>query len=102
MENENTETAYNCRQFPYINFKWQNVTKTCVLQWRTDTETAYNCRQFPYLNFKLKNAKKQAFCNGKPEYGIVGSFRISILSGKTPQKRAFCNGGHGYGNCLQL
>ena len=27
MENPNTETAYNCRLFPYFNFKWQKAKK---------------------------------------------------------------------------
>ena len=69
MENQDTETAYNCRQFPYFNFKWKTPKNMRFAMEDTNTETAYNCRQFPYLNFKLKNAKKHAFCNGKPEYG---------------------------------
>ena len=69
MENRNTETAYNCRQFPYFNFKWKTPKNMRFAMEDTNTETAYNCRQFPYFNFMLKNAKKQAFCNGKPEYG---------------------------------
>ena len=27
MENRNTETAYNCRQFSYLNYQWQNTKK---------------------------------------------------------------------------
>ena len=27
MDNPNTETAYNCRQFPYMNFKMKNAKK---------------------------------------------------------------------------
>ena len=27
MEDTDTETAYNCRQFPYLNFKWKNAKK---------------------------------------------------------------------------
>ena len=27
MENPNTETAYNCSQFPYLNFRVQNIKK---------------------------------------------------------------------------
>ena len=27
MENTNTETAYNCSQFSYFNFKWKNTKK---------------------------------------------------------------------------
>ena len=69
MEKQDTETAYNCRQFPYFNFKWKTPKNMRFAMEDTNTETAYNCRQFPYLNFKLKNAKKQAFCNGKQEYG---------------------------------
>ena len=26
-EDTNTKTAYNCRQFPYLKFKWQNAKK---------------------------------------------------------------------------
>ena len=27
MEDTDTETAHNCSQFPYFNFKWQNAKK---------------------------------------------------------------------------
>ena len=27
IEDTNNETAYNCRQFPYLNIKWKNAKK---------------------------------------------------------------------------
>ena len=27
LENPNTETAHNCWQFPYLNFKWEKAKK---------------------------------------------------------------------------
>ena len=62
MENQNTETTYNLKQFHYFNFKCQNATKTCVLESRIRIQKrAYNCRQLMYYNFKWKNAKSMRF-----------------------------------------
>ena len=34
-----------------------------------NTETAYRGRQIPYFDFGHQNTKKQAFCDGRAEYG---------------------------------
>ena len=61
----------------------------CFTMNNLNTETAYNCSQFPYLYSSFENTKNHAFCDGKSEYGIVGSFRIIILPGLTPKNIHF-------------
>ena len=124
IENQNTETAYNCRQFSYLNFHWQKKKSMRFEMKNQNTQNAYNCIQLPYLNYKWQKAKNHAFLYGKPEYGkclqllavsvfefkiekhqktcvlqwktrirklstIVCSFRIWILSVKTPKNMRF-------------
>ena len=89
MENHNTETAHNCRQFLYLNFKEQNDKKHAFCYNGKPYENSLQISsQFPYLNFMCHNVKKHVL---QEKIGIrklptiVGSFRIWILSGKTPK-----------------
>ena len=93
MENHNTETAYNCRQFPYFNFKWQNATKTCVLQWRTQIRKRPTIvGSFRNLKIKFQNAKKHAFGNGKRNMETAyycGRFLFVNFKWQNDKKHAF-------------
>ena len=51
MEDTNTETPYNCRQFPYLNLKWKNTKNMWYVMENPNTETTNDCRQFRYLNY---------------------------------------------------
>ena len=70
VKNPNTETAYNCRHYPHLEFSHQNFKTSKNMRFtleNTNTETVYIGRLFPCLNFSHQNTKKYAFCNGKPE-----------------------------------
>ena len=72
MENNNTETAYNCRHFTHLDFSNQNFKTSKNMRFtleNTNTETVCIGRQFPCLNFSHQNIKKYAFWKGKSEYG---------------------------------
>ena len=62
MESPSMETAYNCRQFPYLSFKMQNAKKHAFCNGGQEIR-------------KLSTS--------------IGSFRILILSGKTSKNMRF-------------
>ena len=52
MENQITETAYNCKQFPYLILSGISPKNMSFQIKDTNNETAYNCMHFSYFNFK--------------------------------------------------
>ena len=61
MENPNTETAYNCRQFPYLNLACKAPKSMYFEKKNPITEFC--------IWFSQQKTKKHALCNGKPENG---------------------------------
>ena len=62
IEDPNMETAYNCRQFPFLNFKWGNAKKHVLCNGKPQIQ------QLPT---------------------IIGIFCIWILSSKTAKNMRF-------------
>ena len=108
-ENSNTENAYNCMHFTYLDFSQQSIKKyvlsnrkpkygNCLQLWAVFVfvfQDAKNkkicvlqqktqvrkCRQFLYFNFSQQNTKKHAFCNRKQEYRNCPQFKaISVFA----------------------
>ena len=80
IEDTNTETSNNYRQFLYLYFKLPNAKKHGFAMENMSNKTAYNCKQLPYLNFKWRNAEKTRILQRKTGIGKQptneGSFRI--------------------------
>ena len=51
MDYPNTETAYDCTQNPYLDFRFVNREKRAFEIVNLNTKTADICRQFPQLYF---------------------------------------------------
>ena len=105
MEDTNTETAYNCIQFSYFNFKCQNATKTSGLQWRTQLRklsTAVDI--FRILIFSGKTQRNMRFAmeytNTETVYNC-SQFLYFNFNLQNANKAVYCNG-KPYGNCLQI
>ena len=62
MKDTNTENAYNCRLFQFLNCKKNNDKKHVrFLMENRNTKQSYNFKEFPYLNIKKKKSKNICF-----------------------------------------
>ena len=51
-EYQNTETSFNCWQFPSFDYNWLNTKKKRLPIDHPNTDTNYNCELFPYFDYR--------------------------------------------------